>query len=295
MYIKDLFENGKNVVSFEVFPPKNDDDVNKLYATIADLEELCPDYISVTFGAGGSTRGKSAEIANHIKNNMEIEVLAHLTCVNSSKDDINNILDDFKKNNIDNILALRGDPPAGQTNFTKTIGGFGYASELTDFIKKNHNFCIGVAAYPEKHIESDSLESDINNLIKKVDAGADFIVTQLFFDNNDFFRFRDICVKKGVKIPIVPGILPILNYSSVKRITELCGSKIPQNLKDTLEKNVNDKLAIENIGIDYAIKQIDNLLDNEIDGVHFYTMNKSEQIKKIYMTLKNKFKRIKTI
>ncbi len=292
MFIKDMYKKGKHVVSFEVFPPKKDDDVDKLYQTITELKSLNPDYVSITYGAGGSTRDKTVSIASHIKNTLKLETMAHLTCVNSTKEDIHNILIQLKKNNIENILALRGDPPQGQTNFTKTIGGFEYASELVEFINSKKEWSVAVAGYPEGHIENRDLGKDIEYLKIKVDSGADFIITQLYFDNEDFYRFRDKAVEKGINIPIVPGIFPILNFKAIQRITSLCGAKIPADLFKNLEKVQDNQEEIEKVGIDHSIKQLDNLLDNEIPGVHFYSMNKSVEIKRIYDAVSSKIRRI---
>ncbi len=287
-----MYKKGKHVVSFEVFPPKKDDDVDKLYQTITELKSLNPDYVSITYGAGGSTRDKTVSIAAHIKNTLKLETMAHLTCVNSTKEDIHNILIQLKKNNIENILALRGDPPQGQTNFTKTIGGFEYASELVEFINSKKEWSVAVAGYPEGHIENRDLGKDIEYLKIKVDSGADFIITQLYFDNEDFYRFRDKAVEKGINIPIVPGIFPILNFKAIQRITSLCGAKIPADLFKNLEKVQDNQEEIEKVGIDHSIKQLDNLLDNEIPGVHFYSMNKSVEIKRIYDAVSSKIRRI---
>lgn len=291
MKIKDKYNKGKHVISFEVFPPKNDEDINKLYNTISEIKILNPDFVSVTYGAGGSTREKTVEIASTVKNKLNIEVMAHLTCVNSTISDIDNTLSELKSHNIENVLALRGDPPQGQENFTKTLGGFGYASELTGHIKTCHDFSVGVAGYPEGHIEAVDLNSDIEKLKIKVDNGADFIITQLFFNNDYFYKFRDICVKNGINIPIIPGILPILNYKSIKRITSLCRTDIPKDLSDKLDKNQDNKSEIEKIGLEYAVSQISDLLDNDIDGIHLYTMNKSDEMIYIYNAVKDKIKR----
>lgn len=291
MFIRDIFKEKKFVLSFEVFPPKKESDVENLYKTIVELKELTPDFVSVTYGAGGSTRDKTVEIASHIKNNIGIEAMAHLTCVNSTKEDIKNVLEQLQDQNIENILALRGDPPAGEENFTKTIGGFGYASELVDFIKNNGDWSIGVAGYPEGHIQTPNLTEDIKNLKKKIDNGGDFILTQLYFNNKDFLEFRDLAHKNGIKVPIIPGIFPILNYKAIKKISVLCGAKIPQDLLDKLDKNQENADAIENIGIEYAIKQSRELLNYDIPGIHFYTMNKSQQIKNIYNEIKNQIMR----
>jgi len=292
MLIKDMYKKGKHVVSFEIFPPKKDDDVEKLYQTVSELKSLNPDYVSVTYGAGGSTRDKTVTIASHLKNDLKIEVMAHLTCVNSTKEDIDQVLIELRKNNIENILALRGDPPQGQTNFTKTIGGFEYAYQLVDFIRTKENWCVAVAGYPEGHIENRDLAKDIEYLKMKINSGSHLIITQLYFDNYDFYKFRDLAIKSGINVPIVPGIFPILNFKAVQRITSLCGAKIPSNLGERLEKAQDIQSEVEKIGMDYAIKQIDDLLDNDIPGIHFYSMNKSDEIKMMYNAVSSKIKRI---
>ena len=290
MKFSDIYDNkkGKHIISYEVFPPKNDMDFNSLYRTIEDLKDIEPDYVSVTYGAGGSNRDRTLEIASTIKNKMGIEVAAHLTCVNATVHDTDLMLERFKKENIENILALRGDPPQGQENFTKTIGGFAYASQLIEHINKNGNFGIAAAGYPEKHPEAVSLEADIENLKRKIDNGATNVITQLFFINDNFYRYRDLCCKKNIKVKIEPGIMPVLNFRSVQRMVNLCGAKIPEKLLSDLEKNLENASAIKKIGIDYAIEQIANLLDNQVDGIHFYAMNKSEDIKSIYNAVKSK-------
>ena len=293
MFIKDMFKKDKVVISIEVFPPKRDDDLDKLYQTINELNVIKPDFVSVTYGAGGSTRDKTVEIASKIKNEIGLEVMAHLTCVNSTKEEIGNIITQLRSKNIKNILALRGDPPQGQQNFTKTIGGFGYANELVAYIKsRNEEWSIGVAGYPEGHIEASSLEEDIKNLKRKVDSGADFIVSQLYYDNKDFFRFLELTQSAGINVPIIPGIFPILNFNAIKKITSLCGAKIPKPLLEKLEKYQDNQDEIEKIGIDYAIKQISELIENKVYGIHFYSMNKSKVTIMIYNAIKDKIKRI---
>ena len=215
MLIRDLFNQKKRTLSFEVFPPVREGNLESLFATIAELEELKPDFISVTYGAGGGTRDKTIEIASRVKNEIRSEALAHLTCVASSRDDIARILEDMKAQNIENILALRGDPPRGEERFVRPEGGFGFANELVEFIKAHGAFSIGVAGYPEGHPEAPSVEDDLKNLKRKVDAGADVILTQLFYDNAVYFRFRDRCADKGINIPIVPGVLPITRLEQV--------------------------------------------------------------------------------
>lgn len=281
MKIKELHRQKNFTLSFEVFPPKREGNLESLYATIKELKELKPDFISVTYGAGGSTREKTIEISSKVKNEFNLEVLAHLTCVQSTKDDIASVLDLLKLDNIENILALRGDPPEGTGKFLKTAGGFGYANELVEFIKMRDDFSIGVAGYPEGHIEAPSLDVDIMNLKRKVDAGADFVITQMFFVNDFFYKFRDRALALKISIPIIPGIFPILNNNQFTRIISLSGAKIPNRLREKIEKNRDNPEDVEKYGIEFAINQIDDLLNNEIAGCHLYCMNKSVPVKKI--------------
>ena len=285
MKIKDMLLKKEFTLSFEVFPPVREGDIKSLFSTIRELEKLNPDFISVTYGAGGSTRDKSIEIASKVKNEFNREVLAHLTCVQSSKNDISKILDEFKKGNMENILALRGDPPEGETNFTRTEGGFGYANELVEFIKANNDFSIGVAGYPEGHIETPSFEVDLTNLKRKVAAGADFIITQLFYNNEDFYRFRDRAIKTGIRVPIIPGIFPILNYKQIRKIASLCGAKIPSKLNQKIYRSKEKPEETEKHGIEYATIQIEDLIKNDVQGLHIYSMNKSHPAKQILAEL----------
>lgn len=285
MKIRDILFKKKPALSFEVFPPVRDGNIEGLFSTIKELEELNPDFISVTYGAGGNTQSKSTQIASKIKNSFNREVLAHLTCVQSVKDDISRILDKFKEINIENILALRGDPPKGETKFIRTEGGFGYASELVEFIKLNGDFSIGVAGYPEGHIESPNLDVDLINLKIKVDAGADFIITQMFFNNEDFYRFRDMTFKKGITVPIIPGIFPILNYKQIQRIAFLCGARIPPQLDQKIYSLREKPEEMEKYGIEYAITQAKDLIKNDVQGLHIYSMNRSRPAKQIVAEL----------
>jgi methylenetetrahydrofolate reductase (NADPH) len=285
MKIKNMLGQKKFVLSFEVFPPKREGSIENLYSTIKELGELKPDFISVTYGAGGSTREKTIEISSKVKNEFKMEVLAHLTCVQSTKEDIATILKALKNENVENILALRGDPPDGMEKFQKTDGGFGYANELVEFIRMRNDFSIGVAGYPEGHIEAPSLQIDMINLKRKVDAGADFIITQLFFNNDAFYSFRDQAMELKINVPIIPGIFPILNYNQVKRISSLSGVKITSRLGSKIEKNKNKPEEVEKYGIEYAIIQIEDLRNNDIDGLHIYCMNRSQPVKKILKEL----------
>jgi methylenetetrahydrofolate reductase (NADPH) len=285
MKISNLYSTNRRTLSFEVFPPARDGSIKDLLTVVHELARLEPDFISVTYGAGGGTQDMSLEIASEIKNNIGLEVLAHLTCVQAKKADIAGILNDFKKENIKNILAMRGDPPQGEQVFQKTEGGFGYANELVEFIKANYNFSIGVAGYPEKHVEAPNLTVDMENLKRKVDAGADFIITQLFFDNDDFYRFRDMAQNKGIDIPIIPGIFPVFNYKQIAKIASLCGAKIPALLHDKLARVSENNNEVAKYGTEYAIRQSQDLLDNGTEGLHFYSMNKSRHVTKIVREL----------
>ncbi len=285
MKIKNIFEENKTAFSFEVFPPSRDGSITELYQVIGELAQLDPDFFSVTYGAGGSTREKTVEIASKIRNDFGKEALAHLTCVQATREDIIEELDKLKTAGIENVLALRGDPPKGNGPFVKTEGGFGYASELVEFIRLNGGFSIGVAGYPEVHPESPDMEHDIINLKKKVDAGADFIITQMFFDNEDFYRFRDKAISAKIRVPIIPGIFPLFNYRQISRIASLCGAKIPTRLYDTLSRVSDKSEEVERYGIEHAIYQSEDLLRNNTSGLHFYSMNRSRHVMRIVREL----------
>jgi len=285
MLIRDLFKQKKRTLSFEVFPPVREGNLESLFATIAELKELNPDSIVLSYGAGGGTRDKTIEIAARVKNEIRSEALAHLTCVASTRDDIAGILKDMKAQNIENILALRGDPPRGEEKFVRPAGGFGFANELVEFIQAHNEFSIGVAGYPEGHPEASSFDDDLKNLKRKVDAGADFIITQLFFHNDDFYRFRDRAMAMKIRVPIIPGIFPILNYKQILRITELCGAKIPEALGERLCWLKDKPGDVEKYGIEYAQQQAWDLIRNEVCGLHICTMNQSRAARKIVREL----------
>jgi len=285
MLIRDLFGQKKRTLSFEVFPPVREGNLESLFKTVAELKELKPDFISVTYGAGGGTRDKTIEIASRVINEFGSEALAHLTCVAATRDDIARIVEEMKTHNIENILALRGDPPKGEEKFVRPAGGFGFANELVSFIRGLNGFCIGVAGYPEGHPEASSFEDDLKNLKRKVDAGADFIVTQLFFNNDDFYRFRDRALALKINVPIIPGIFPILNHKQVLRITELCGAKIPSALGEKLCWLKDKPEDVEKYGIEYAQRQAYDLIRNEVHGLHICTMNQSRAARKIVREL----------
>lgn len=278
MKIREMLRNDKFTLSFEVFPPKREGNVESLYSTINDLMQCDPHFISVTYGAGGSTRDKTVEIASHIKNEIGREVLAHLTCVGATRDDIGHILDELKEKHLENILALRGDPPKGEEVFVRTEGGFGYANELVEFIREYNDFSIGVAGYPEKHTEAPTISVDIENLKRKIDAGSDFIITQLFFINDHFYRFRDLTVAQKISVPIIPGIFPIFNYSQISRIGSLCDPTIPSPLLEKMYKVRDKSDDVQKYGIEHSIYQCEDLLKNDVSGLHFCCMNKSDHV-----------------
>ncbi len=287
MKIKAILEKVRPSFSFEFFPPKNSEGFEQLFTTIGQLESCQPTYVSVTFGAGGSTRTQTIDLVGRIKNEIGLESMAHLTCVGSSREELRSILDTLQEQGIQNVLALRGDPPQGHEKFEKPENGFAYANELVEFIRKHYDFCIGVAGYPEGHIECPDKKADLENLKRKVDAGADFIVTQLFFDNRFYFDFMDRAQKIGIKIPIIPGIMPVLNFKQTQRFTKMCGSTIPAVLMKQLESSQDEPETVRKIGIEHATLQCELLLQEEAPGIHFYTLNRSNATLKILESLRN--------
>jgi methylenetetrahydrofolate reductase (NADPH) len=285
MRIDSLLGLGKPTISFEFFPPKTDAGFNALYETIEDLKPLKPSYVSVTYGAGGSTRAKTVELVEKIQREGGIRSMAHLTCVGHTADEIGGILDDLWNAGIRNVLALRGDPQAGQSQFVATEGGFAYADQLVKYVKGRHDFSIGVAGYPEGHPQCLNKTRDLENLKKKVDNGGAFVVTQLFFDNEDFYRFRDAARAMGIKVPIVAGLMPILNVAQIKRFVGMCGAKIPQPLLVKLEGLESDPEAVYRAGVEYATRQCEDLIKKNVDGIHFYTLNKSKATAEICRAL----------
>jgi methylenetetrahydrofolate reductase (NADPH) len=279
MKIKDILKTKKFVFSMEVFPPKPDTDIQVIYDTIDQLKELKPDFISVTFGAGGSNRGRTVEIADKITNHFKIPALAHLTCVNATKQSILSILQELKSKGVENIMALRGDLPA---DVKAPIKDFKYACDLVAFIKKSgYDFSVGVAGYPEKHPDAPSLENDIENLKKKVDAGADFITTQLFLDNDYFYEYQQRVLKAGITAPVIPGIMTATKLLNLERMTGMCGVKIPERFKiATSTCDINNPVCDETVK--YTVGQINHLIAHNVKGIHLYSMNKAEQNKKIY-------------
>jgi methylenetetrahydrofolate reductase (NADPH) len=226
----------------------------------------------VTYGAGGSTRKKTVDLVARIKADTSIEPVAHLTCVGATQRDIAEVVDELWAANVRNILALRGDPPAGDTQFVQPAGGFAHAAELVGFLRQRHDFCIAGACHPEKHPDAPDMDTDLRHLRAKVDAGCSYLVTQLFFDNTDFYRFRDLAEKRGVQVPIIAGVMPILSVKQIKRFTQLCGARIPKDLLEKIEAVDDDPEAVRQVGTVHALKQCEDLIANDIAGLHFYTL-----------------------
>lgn len=270
-----LGHGGKPAVSFEFFPPKTESGWAQLYSAIGELHAIKPSYVSVTYGAGGSTRAKTVDLVARIQRELGLCAMAHLTCVGHTADELGGILDDLWQQGVQNVLALRGDPPAGQTDFKPTDGGFAHADELVAFARGRHDFCIGVAGYPEGHPQCLNKTRDLEHLKRKLDNGGHFVVTQLFFDNDEFYRFRDAARKMGITAPIVAGIMPVTNVTQIKRFISMCGAKIPHPLLLKLEAVEHDPAGAARAGIAYAIDQCRDLLNHGVDGLHFYTLNKS--------------------
>ena len=280
-FIRDIFQSAqvarRPVVSFEFFPTKSEEGERVLLEkTIPALRELGPDFCSVTYGAGGSTREKTLAIVDRIQREQQITAMAHLTCVNATIEQTSAVLEQTRALGIRNILALRGDPPNGASEFVKTEGGFEYSYELVRSIREAGAFSIGVAGFPEGHVAcSEGKHVDWQRLKTKIDHGADFVITQLFFENSHYFECRDFLAGQGVKVPIVPGILPILSTSQIKRFVALCGAGLPASLLSELEKRGDDDEAVTQFGIEYATKQCEELLREGAPGLHFYTLNKA--------------------
>jgi methylenetetrahydrofolate reductase (NADPH) len=288
MKIIDKLRRERPAFSFEFFPPKDEAGVEQLFQTVTELRPYAPTYVSVTWGAGGSSRRLTVELVRRIKQETGIEAMAHLTCVGSTQQDIADVLEQLRAAGIENVLPLRGDPPKGETKFVKTDGGFGNAAELVTFIRSGHDFCLGGACYPEKHQEAVDLETDLRHLKAKVDAGADFLVTQLFFDNKDYFAFVERARALGIDCPIVAGIWPITNLSQIQRITGMCGATIPAALLAKLEAARGDADAVRAIGVAHATEQCRELVARGVPGIHFYTLNRSHATVEILDALKKR-------
>ncbi len=285
MRIRDAFAGPGPVFSFEFFPPKTDEGVRSLFGTISELAPLHPTFVSVTYGAGGSTREMTIDLVTRIKHEIGLETMAHLTCVGHSTGEIDSILETLEAHGIENVLPLRGDPPRGETQFVKPVDGFGYAQELVRFIRERYGFCLAAACYPEGHLECPDKDEDLDHLRQKVVAGVDFLITQLFFDPDDYFHFVERALDRGITLPIIPGVMPVTNVSQIERFTSMCGASIPEKLQVQLDAVRDDDEAVIRIGIDWASEQCRRLLEGGAPGVHFYTLNRSRSSRTVYENL----------
>ncbi len=281
MKFPDFYASGDPVVSFELFPPHSDRGLATLEERLPKLIALQPSFLTVTYGALGTTRDRTLQVVSEIRNTYGKEVAHHLTCVGSTREEIAQLLHDIRKENIENIVALRGDPPQGETEFKPLQGGYRYGNELVEQIREFGGFGIAVAGYPEKHIEAPDVETDLKHLKRKVDAGADLIITQLFYDNRFFYEFVERCRAVGITKPIVPGLLPILNVEQIKRITRICGSTIPKELLHKLTQAGDDRKKVHKIGIRHTLTQAQDLLAHGVAGIHFYVLNQYFHIAEI--------------
>lgn len=290
-YIRDIYARHaverRPVFSFEFFPPKTEEgERNFLLKTVPALTALQPAYCSVTYGAGGSTRHKTLEIVDRIQREHGLTALAHLTCVGSTREQIREVAEQARALGIRNLLALRGDPPAGATEFTRPEGGFEFAHELVDFLHELGGFCVGVAGFPEGHVACrEGRQVDWDRLKSKIDRGADFVITQLFFDNRHYFAFRDHLTRAGVRVPLVPGIIPILSGHQIRKFTALCGAELPAPVLQRLDELGDHEDAVAEFGIDHATRQCQELLQAGAPGVHFYTLNKARSTTRILRNL----------
>ncbi len=282
-------ERGEPVFSFEFFPPKTEDGVRQLFQTVEALRPLGPAFVSVTYGAGGSTRARTLEMVTRLKRETEVEAVAHVTCVGASRDEISSVLDEVAAAGIENVLALRGDPPRGEATFQPHPQGFRWASELVAFIRaqpRRWPFCIGAAAYPEGHVETPDLARDLENLKVKVDAGTDFLVTQLFFENGHYLRFLERAEAAGIRVPVVPGVMPMTNVEQIERFTAMCGASIPRPLRAAMEVRRSDPDGALQLGLAWATLQCADLLRRGAPGIHFYTLNRSPSTRAILAALR---------
>ncbi len=275
--ISELFAQHRPLRSLEFFPPKDDTGVEALRQTATALKRIAPDFVSVTYGAGGSTRERTAQVSRLLRTEIGFTVMPHLTCVGHTREELNGVADQLHAGGYRNIMTLRGDPPKGQTEFVPYQDGLRYGSDLVTLLKARHaDFCLGVGGYPEKHPEAPSLEIDLDNLKRKVDAGAAFVTTQLFFDNAVYYRFVEKCRARGITVPIVPGIMPVLSLKQIKRFTEMCGATLPEKLTKRLEAAGEAPEIVESVGNEWAVTQIRDLLAHGAPGYHLYIMNRAK-------------------
>ena len=286
MQITELLDRRRPLFSFEFFPPKTEEGQQTLESTLAILKDDAPDYVSMTYGAGGSTRNATVDLTRWIKHDLGIEAMAHLSCVGEPRERLEEILDQIEEAGVENVLALRGDPPRGETRWEPHPGGLNYSVELIGLIRERSDLCVGAACFPEIHPDAPDRVSDLGYARAKQDAGAGFLITQLFFDNELYFDFVEEARGAGISVPIIPGIMPITNLSQIKRFTEMCGASIPENLDRELNGRADDPEAVAELGVAYATLQCSDLLARGAPGIHFYTLNRSPSTRAILAALR---------
>jgi methylenetetrahydrofolate reductase (NADPH) len=286
--ISEAFKLGRPTFSFEFFPPRTDQAARELFHTIAELQDLRPHFVTVTYGAGGSTRERTIELVTEIKHRLRIEVAAHLTCVGHTADEIARVCDRLARNGIENVMALRGDPPRGATTFVPPEGGFAHANELIAFIRRRYDFCLGAGCYPETHPEAETPDSDLRYTRLKVEAGASFLTTQLFFDAESYFSFVARARASGIRVPILPGLMPVTNVASIRRMTKLSGAAIPTALAERLAAAEGDDAEVARVGVEWTTEQSRALLRGGAPGIHFYTLNRSRSTRLILERLQER-------
>jgi methylenetetrahydrofolate reductase (NADPH) len=286
MRIDEILDEQRPVFSFEFFPPKSDEGMENLWRAASELKHDEPAFVSVTYGAGGSTRDRTITIVKRIKQELGLEAMAHFTCVDATVDDLRATLDQMREAGIENVLALRGDPPKGADEWTATEGGLTYSTELIQLIEAEYDFTIGAACFPEVHPAATDVDSDIGFLKKKVEAGAKFLITQLFFDNELYFDFVERARAAGIDVPIIPGVMPVTNFSQIKRFTEMCGATIPSHLECELEARQHDPDAVRDLGVAYATLQCSELLARGAPGIHFYVLNRAPVARSVLAALR---------
>jgi methylenetetrahydrofolate reductase (NADPH) len=286
MTIRDAYGDGRFGLSFELFPPKTAEGIDSLFNHVDELATFNPSFITCTFGAGGSTQDRTLEVIAGVRSRYQAPVATHLTCVGLTAAQLRDYLARSVAQGVDNVVALRGDPPRGETSFKPVAGGFSYANELVEFIRREFpDMGVAVAGYPETHQEAPSPQADLENLKRKVDAGADVVITQLFYNNDDFCRLRDRCRELGISAPIVPGLLPVTNLAQIQRIASLCGAQLPPRFVADLERRADDPAGQFEVGVEFAIEQTRGLLASGVPGIHFYVLNKSEATRSVLSAL----------
>jgi methylenetetrahydrofolate reductase (NADPH) len=286
MRIAEILDQRRPVFSFEFFPPKTDQGQRTLEGTLEVLKDDAPHYVSMTYGAGGSTRNRTVELTRWIKQDLGIEAMAHLSCVGEPTERLVELLGQIQESGVDNVLALRGDPPRGETEWKPHPGGLRYSVELIRLIREHFDFCVGAACFPEVHPDAPDRESDLSYALAKQEAGVSFLITQLFFDNELYFDFIDEARAAGISVPIIPGIMPVTNYGQIKRFTEMCGASIPEELERELNGRADDPEAVAELGVAYATLQCSDLLARGAPGIHFYTLNRSPATRAILAALR---------